>query len=239
MEMKTRQLIFLTAIAAPLLLLSGCLNPVMFKKGAYSIDDWESWVGWNDSYGRHEIREGRLYYYPQPNQDSSLENPSGGAYPGLITAKELPGQNWRLEFKAVPNAKAGAKKSFLTYVWFGDETHRPMPDGGKTVFRILLEQRFETGASQPLLIVSYGPGGKTFELPKDALVFRFERAGRIFKALYSGNGKSFADIFEAEAPQTLAAPSQKVAIGAKAEGEPDNAFCEYEYIKINGQSLVE
>ena len=236
--MKIKRLIFLTALAAPLLL-SGCLNPAMFKKGAYSIDDWESWIGWNDSYGRYEIREGRLYYYSQPNQDSSLENPSGSAYPGLIAAKELTGQNWRLEFKAVPSAKAGAEKSFFTYVWFGDEAQRPVPAGAKTVFRILLEQRFEAGASQPLLIVSYGPGGKMFKLPKNALVFRLERTGGIFKAFYSSNGKSFADIFEAEAPQTLSAASQKVAIGAKAGDGSDDAFCEYEYIKINGQSLVE
>jgi len=218
---------------------AGCINPAMFKKGAFSIDDWETWIGWNDSYGRHEIKDGRLYYYPQPNQDSSLENPSGGAHPGLIAAKELTGQSWRLEFKAVPNAVAGAKKSFFTYIWFGNETHRPIPSGGKTVFRILLEQRFEAGASQPLLFVSYGPDGKMFALPKDALVFRFERAGKIFKALYSANGRAFADIFEAEVPGTLAAPSQKIAIGAKMEGGTDNAFCEYEYIKFNGQNLVE
>jgi hypothetical protein len=232
--MKISRPVFITAC----LLIAGCFNPAMFKKGAYSMDDWESWLGWNDSRGRHEVRDGRLYYYPQADQDSSIENPSGGANPGLIAAKELQGQNWWLEFKAVPHIKPGAKKSFLTYVWFGDETRRPLPESAGTAFKILFEQLFEAGSDRARLLISYGPGGKIFELPRDAGVLRIERAGKDFKALYSRDGKTFGNIFEAEAPQTLGALSQKIAIGAKAAGEPGGAFCEYEYIKFNSQDLI-
>ena len=53
-----------------LLVLAGCMfNPALYKKGAFSIDDWETWTSWNDAFGEHSVSSGELSYRLGAGQD--------------------------------------------------------------------------------------------------------------------------------------------------------------------------
>ena len=68
-------------ILAPLLaavLAAGCINPAMFKKGAYAVDDWESWTGWNDTHGSNQAANDGLQAVGSA-ANKALDTVKGGA----------------------------------------------------------------------------------------------------------------------------------------------------------------
>ncbi|OGR50587.1 MAG: hypothetical protein A2049_10855 [Elusimicrobia bacterium GWA2_62_23] len=218
--------------------LAGCLNPMMFKKGAYAIDDWETWTGWNDAYGSHEATPDGVYYRLTERQDDTRDMSSDGYSPGLILSRELMGQNWILDLEADFKIPPGQVKRFSYGVWVGGDSVRPSIANPSATIKIVAQRQNGPKPGDDALLVFYLPGGKPFAVPRDAKVLRFARSGNVFSAAYAMNRKKFTPLFSVEAPAAADAPSQKFFIGGFAGGDPAGAYARLTSLRINGRETL-
>src|SRR3989338_7610946 len=111
-----KDFILLAGLTAAPGLTAGC-NPAMFKKGAYAVDDWETWTGWNNEYGSHEVRGDGLHYCLVARQHDSRDEPSDGYAPGLILSRELAGPKWQGGLEGGFLKPPGQIKSFFFFLF--------------------------------------------------------------------------------------------------------------------------
>jgi hypothetical protein len=229
----------MAAIAAAGLLAAGCLNPVMFRKGAFSIDDWDVWTGWNDAYGREELKNDGLYYYLTERQDDTRDMASDGYAPGLILSKEILGARWRLDAEADFNIPAGQVKRFSFGVWEGGDSARPSIGSASGSLKLVAQRQNGPAPADNALTVFYLPGGKQFRLPVKAKVLRFERSVNSFLVSYSMNRRKFVPVFKLDAGEAAAGvPSQKFFIAGFSGGDPEGAYLRLKSLKLNGQETL-
>ncbi|OGR68157.1 MAG: hypothetical protein A2081_02365 [Elusimicrobia bacterium GWC2_61_19] len=217
---------------------AGCINPAMFKKGAYAIDDWETWTGWNDAYGSHEVLPDGLYYRLTERQDDTRDMSSDGYSPGLILSKELLGASWTLDLEADFRIPPGQVKRFSYGIWEGGDSSRPSIGNASAVLKVLAQRQNGPRPQDDALLVFYLPGGKPFSLPINLKVLRFKRAGNFFSVDYSMNRKKFIPVFRLDAQAAAAVPSQKFFIGGFAGGDPQGAYARLTSLKINGRETL-
>ncbi len=234
--MNHRKALFLLLPAAALL--AGCLNPMMFKKGAYAVDDWETWTGWNDSYGSHEVLPDGVYYRLTERQDDTRDTSSDGYSPGLILSRELFGESWTLDLEADFKMPPGQVKRFSFGVWVGGDSARPSIGNPSGVVRIMAQRQNGPRPEDDALLVFYLPGGKPYYAPREARALRFSRAGDTFTAAYSLKRGKFTPLLSVRAPGAAGAPSQKFFIGGFAGGDPAGAYARLTSLKINGRETL-
>lgn len=218
--------------------LAGCLNPMMFKKGAYAIDDWETWTGWNDAYGSHEATPDGVYYRLTERQDDTRDMSSDGYSPGLILSRELMGQNWILDLEADFKIPPGQVKRFSYGVWVGGDAARPSIGSASATLKIVAQRQNGPRPADDSLIVFCLPGARPFALPKDLKVLRFERDGNFFSVSYAMNRKTFVPVFRLDAGSAAEAPSQKLFIGGFSGGDPQGAHMRLKSLKLNGTEVL-
>ncbi len=226
------------ALAALLLaaaLSAGCINPLMFKKGAFAVDDWASWTGWNDTYGSDQAKNDGLYYYLTARQDDTRDEPSDGYAPGLILSRELTGARWQTDLEADFNIPPGQTKRFSYGVWVGGDAARPSIGSGAAVMKIVVQRQNGARPGDDNLIVFALPGGRPFSLPKNLKVLRIERDGNYFTVSYAMNRKKFIPVFRLDASDAAASPSQKFFLGGFSGGDPQGAYARFKSFKINGK----
>lgn len=228
----------LAALAAAAVFTAACLNPAMFKKGAFAVDDWETWTGWNNEYGSHEVRGDGLYYYLAARQDDSRDEPSDGYAPGLILSRELSGTKWQADLEADFKIPPGQMKRFSYGVWVGGDAARPSIGNASAALKLLVQRQNGPRPADDNLTLFCLPGGKPFGLPKKLKVLRFERDGKYFTVSYAMNRKDFIPVFRLDAGETLDAPAQKFFIGGFAGGEPAGAFAHLKSLRINGSETL-
>lgn len=227
-------------LLAPLLaaLLAGCLNPAMFKKGAYAVDDWESWTGWNDAYGSHEARNDGVYYTLTARQDDTRDEPSDGYAPGLIISRELTGEKWRADLEADFKLPPGEMKRFSYGVWVGGDAARPSIGNASATLKIIVQRQNGPRPMDDTFIVFCLPGARPFALPKNLKVLRFERDGKFFSLSYALNRRTFVPVFRLDASSALPAPSQKLFLGGFAGGDPQGAYMRLTSLKLNDREVL-
>lgn len=227
-------------LLAPLLaaLLAGCLNPAMFKKGAYAVDDWESWTGWNDAHGSNEARPDGVYYTLAARQDDTRDEPSDGYAPGLIISREMTGERWRADLEADFNIPAGAMKRFSYGVWVGGDAARPSIGSASGSMKIIVQRQNGPRSADDSLIVFCLPGARPFALPKDLKVLRFERDGNFFSVSYAMKRGKFTPVFRLDASSALPAPSQKLFVGGFSGGDPQGAYMRLKSLRINDKEVL-
>lgn len=235
--MKTKKTLLLICGFAAAALAAGCLNPMMFKKGAYAIDDWETWTGWNDAYGSHEVTPDGVYYRLTERQDDTRDMASDGYSPGLILSRELMGENWTLDLEADFNIPPGQVKRFSFGVWAGGDSARPSIGNASAILKLVAQRQNGPRPGDDALIVFALPGGKPYRVPLKAKVLRFSRAGRYFSAAYGMNRKKFTPLLTAEAPPGEI-PSQKFFLGGFAGGPTDGAYARLTSLRINGREVL-
>ncbi len=235
--MRNKKNLALGALLAAAVMTAGCLNPMMFKKGAYSMDDWDTWTSWNDAYGSHEVTPDGVYYRLTPRQDDTRDMPSDGYSPGLILSRELMGNSWTVDLRADFNIPPGQIKRFSFGIWAGGDSARPSLGNASAVMKIVAQRQNGPRPGDDALIMFSLPGGKPYYLPLKAKVLRFARAGRVFSAAYSLKGKKFLPVLAAEAPDGDI-PSQKFFIGGFAAGPTDGAYARLTSLKINGREVL-
>lgn len=219
-------------------LLAGCLNPMMFKKGAYAMDDWDTWTGWNDAYGSHEVRPDGVYYRLSERQDDTRDMSSDGYSPGLIISRELFGAAWTVDLEADFKLPPGQVKRFSFGVWVGGDSSRPSLGNPSGVVRVLAQRQNGPRPADDALLVFYLPGGKPYQVPKEARALRFSRAGNVFTAAYSLKRGKFTPIFSVQAAAAEGAPSQKFFLGGFAGGDPEGAYARLTSLKVNGRETL-
>ena len=217
---------------------AGCLNPAMFRKGAYAMDDWETWTGWNDAYGSHEVRADGLYYFLTERQDDTRDESSDGYSPGLILSREVPGSSWQVDLQADFKLPPGQVKRFSYGIWEGGDSSRPSIGNASGILKVLAQRQNGPRPEDDALLVFYLPGGKPFKVPVEAKVLRFERTGNFFSVSYSLNRKKFTPLFRLNAPAAALAASQKFFIGGFAGGNPEGAYARLTSLKINGRETL-
>ena len=228
----------LLAVAVLAALTAGCINPAMFKKGAYAIDDWETWTGWNDAYGAHELKPDGLYYYLTERQDDTRDESSDGYSPGLILSKELTGNSWRADLETDFKIPPGQVKRFSYGIWEGGDSSRPSIGNASGILKVLAQRQNGPRPEDDALLIFCLPGGKPFKVPTGAKVLRFERAGNFFSVSYAMNRKKFTQLFRLNAPPAAFAASQKFFIGGFAGGDPAGAYARLTSLKINGRETL-
>jgi len=221
-----------------LLLAAGCINPAMFKKGAYAVDDWESWTGWNDAYGSNQAANDGLYYRLTAGQDDTRDEPSDGYAPGLIISRELTGARWRADLEADFKIPPGTMKRFSYGIWLGGDAARPSVGSGSAALKIIAQRQNGPRPADDSLIVFCLPGARPFTLPKDLKVLRFEREGNFFSVSYAMNRKTFVPVFRLDAAAAVSAPSQKFFVGGFAGGDPQGAHMRLKSLKLNGSEVL-
>lgn len=227
------------ALAAAFLLAAGCFSPAMFKKGAFAIDDWETWTGWNDAYGRDEVRNDGLYYYLTERQDDTRDTSSDGYSPGLIISREIPGADWRIDVEPYFNIPPGQVKRFSFGIWEGGDSARPSIASASGTLKLIAQRQNGPEPADDALIVFSLPGGKPFRVPIKAKTLRFERNGNFFSVSYSLGRKKFVPLFRLDAGDAAAGvPSQKFFIGGFSGGNPEGAYARFSSLKINGTEVL-
>ncbi len=234
--MKIPAKIFCAALTA--VLAAGCLNPSVFRKGAFSVDDWETWTSWNDSYGKHELLPDGLYYRLTERQDDSRDEASGGYCPGLIISRNVPGRKWRVDIEADFKIPPGPAKRFSYGVWLGSDYSRPSLGSSAGALQVLAQRQNGPNPEDDSLQVFYLPGGKPFKLPADLKVLRFEREDVFFTVSYSSDKKIFTPVFRLNALSAADAPAQKFFISGFAGGNPGGAYARFTSLKINGTEVL-
>ena len=234
MKFSTR--LFCAALAAAFA--AGCINPASFRKGAFAIDDWETWTSWNDEYGSNEVRRDGLYYYLTARQDDTRDEPSDGYAPGLILSRELSGLKWQADLEADFKLPKGQMKRFSYGVWLGGEAARPSLGSAAAALKVLAQRQNGPRPQDDSLTLFYLPGGKPFSLPKKLKVLRFERDGDYFSVSYSMDRKQFLPVFRLNAALADTAPAQKFFIGGFAGGDPQGAYARFRSLKINGSETL-
>lgn len=229
---------FIAAIILAAAFTAGCISPIMFKKGAYAIDDWETWTGWNDAYGTHVVNPDGLYYYLTERQDDTRDESSDGYSPGLILSRELLGGSWQVDLQADFKIPPGQVKRFSYGIWEGGDSSRPSIGNASGILKIIAQRQNGPRPEDDALIVFYLPGGKPFKVPTGLKVLRFERAGNFFSVSYSMNKKKFTPLFRLDAPPAAFAASQKFFIGGFAGGNPEGAYARFTSLKINGTETL-
>lgn len=229
---------FLAALILAAAFMAGCISPIMFKKGAYAIDDWETWTGWNDAYGAHEVKPDGLYYYLTERQDDTRDESSDGYSPGLILSRELPRGGWQADLQADFNIPSGQVKRFSYGIWEGGDSSRPSIGNASGILKIIAQRQNGPRPEDDALVIFYLPGGKPFKAPVGLKVLRFERTGDLFSVSYSMNKKEFKPLFRLEAPAAAFAASQKFFIGGFAGGDPAGAYARFTSLKINGTETL-
>jgi len=217
---------------------AGCINPAMFRKGAYAIDDWETWTGWNDEYGSHEVKRDGLYYRLAARQDDTRDEPSDGYAPGLILSRELPGLKWLADLEADFKIPPGQMKRFSYGIWLGGDASRPSLGSASASLKVLVQRQNGPRPQDDALNLFYLPGGKTFALPKKLKVLRFERDGNFFTVSYSMDKKRFSPVFRLDAAVADSAPAQKFFIGGFSGGDPQGAYARFKSLRINGSEVL-
>lgn len=235
MKKETNPIILFPLLAV---LLAGCLNPAMFKKGAYAVDDWESWTGWNDTHGSNEARNDGLYYTLAARQDDTRDEPSDGYAPGLIISRELTGARWRADLEADFKLPPGDMKRFSYGVWVGGDAARPSIGNASGTLKIIVQRQNGPRPADDSLIVFCLPGARPFALPKDLKVLRFERDGNFFSVSYALKRNKFTPVFRLDASAALPAPSQKFFVGGFAGGDPAGAHMRLKSLKINDKEVL-
>lgn len=228
----------LAAIAAAAVFTAGCISPSMFKKGAYAVDDWDTWTGWNDEYGSHEVRGDGLYYRLTARQDDSRDEPSDGYAPGLILSREIAGVKWQADLEADFKMPPGQMKRFSYGVWLGGDSSRPSIGNASAVLKVLVQRQNGPRPADDTLTLFCLPGGKPFPLPKKLKVLRFERDGNYFSVSYALNRKDFTPVLRLDASAVVDAPSQKFFIGGFAGGDPQGAYARFKSLKLNGKEIL-
>jgi len=228
----------LAALALAAALAAGCISPAMFKKGAYAMDDWETWTGWNDAYGSHEVAPDGVYYRLTERQDDTRDMASDGYSPGLILSRELLGANWTLDLEADFKIPPGQVKRFSYGIWEGGDSSRPSIGNASAVLKVMAQRQNGPRPQDDALLVFYLPGGKPFSLPVKTRVLRFQRAGNFFSVFYSLNRKKFLPVFRLDARAVANVPSQKFFIGGFAGGDPEGAYARLTSLKINGEETL-
>jgi len=223
---------------AACLLLAGCISPVMFKKGAYAMDDWDSWTGWNDAYGEGEVNSGGLYYRLTARQDDTRDEPSDGYNPGLILSRELQGPRWRVDLEADFRIPPGQMKRFSYGVWVGGDSARPSLGNASAAVKLVVQRQNGPRPSDDALDLIVMPGGRPAPLPRKLKVLRFERDGNYFTVSYALNRKDFTPLLRLDASAAADAPSQKFFVGGFAGGDPQGAYARFRSLKINGREVL-
>jgi len=237
MTMAKKNALFLIPLAA-LCLAAGCVNPTIFKKGAFAVDDWESWTGWNDAYGSDEALSDGLYYRLAARQDDTRDEPSDGYAPGLIISRDLIGEKWRADLEADFKIPPGQVKRFSYGIWVGGDGARPSIGNASATLKIIAQRQNGPRPADDALIAFCLPGARPFALPKDLRVLRFERDGRFFSVSYALNRKTFVPVFRLDAGDAAAAPAQKFFAGGFAGGDPEGAYMRLKSLKINGEEIL-
>ena len=224
--------------AAAACLAAGCINPMMFRKGAFAMDDWDSWTGWNDAYGHNEARRDGLYYFLSANQDDTRDEPSDGYYPGLILSRDLPGPRWRVDLETDYSIPPGRVKRFSYGIWVGGDSSRPSIGNASAVMKLLVQRQNGPVPADDTLMIIMLPGGKPVELPKKLKVLRFEREGNYFTVSYAMNRKTFKPVLRVDASQASEAPAQKFFLGGFSGGDPAGAYMRFKSLQINGRETL-
>jgi hypothetical protein len=233
--MKLKHFIPGCAALAACLLASGCGSSYSFMR----IDDWDTWTGWNDAYGREELKNDGLYYYLTERQDDTRDTSSDGYSPGLIISKEILGATWRIDVEPYFKIPPGQVKRFSFGIWEGGDSARPSIASASGTLKIVVQRQNGPKPADDALLVFYLPGGKPFRLPVKAKALRFERKGNFFTFYYSLNRKKFEPVFRLDAGDTAASvPSQKFFIAGFAGGNPEGAYARFSSMKINGAEIL-
>lgn len=228
----------LLLLAAAAAFSAGCINPEMFRKGAFAMDDWDSWTGWNDAHGAAEVRRNGLYYYLTARQDDTRDEPSDGYVPGLILSRELFGDRWQADLEAEFKIPAGQIKRFSYGVWVGGDSSRPSIGNASGAMKLLVQRSNGPRPSDDDYYLIVLPGGKPVPLPRDHKVLRFERAGPFFTVSTSRNRKEFTPLLRLDGTAAADAPSQKLFVGGFAGGDPAGAYARFKSIRINGREVL-
>jgi len=232
-----RKRFLLAALAAASVFAAGCVTAV-FRKGAFAINDWDTWTGWNAEYGADEMKGDGLYYYLTARQDDSRDEPSDGYAPGLILSRELSGGKWQADLEADFKIPPGQMKRFSYGIWVGGDAARPSIGSASAVLKILVQRQNGPRPADDSLTVFYLPGGKAFPLPINLKVLRFERDGNYFSVSYSVKKKVFVPVFRLDASSAADEPSQKFFIGGFAGGDPQGAYARFKSLRINGHETL-
>jgi hypothetical protein len=233
-----RKRFLLAAIAAAGVFAAGCAGTAIFRKGAFAIDDWDTWTGWNDEYGANEMKGDGLYYYLAARQDDSRDEPSDGYAPGLILSRELSGLKWQADLEADFKIPPGQMKRFSYGIWVGGDAARPSVGSASASLKVLVQRQNGPRPADDSLTLFYLPGGKPFDLPKNLKVLRFERDANYFSVSYSMNRKQFIPVFRLDASAAADAPAQKFFIGGFAGGDPQGAYARFKSLKLNGSEIL-
>lgn len=226
------------AALAAALLASGCLNPAMFRKGAFATDDWDSWTGWNDAHGSSEVKSDGLYYYLTARQDDTRDEPSDGYVPGLILSRELLGPRWQADLEADFKIPPGQMKRFSYGVWIGGDSARPSVGSASASMKLLVQRQNGPRPQDDSLTLICLPGGKPVPLPLKLKVLRFERDGNYFTVSYAPDRKNFTAALRVDAAAAADVPSQKFFLGGFAGGDPAGAYARFKSLKINGREVL-
>lgn len=219
-------------------LLAGCVSPAMFGRGAFSLDDWDTWTGWNDAYGSSELKGGDLYYHLTARQDDTRDEPADGYLPGLIRSRDLDGERWRVDAEADFRLPPGHMKRVSLGVWAGADGARPSignPDG---LLKLVVQRQNGPRPEHDSFIAVALPGGSPVALPKKAKVLRFERSGAVFSLSYSLDRKKFTEALRADASALASLPAQKFFLGGFAGGDPQGAHARLKSFRLNGSELL-
>lgn len=225
----------ITLALPALLLLAGC-NPAIFKKGAFSVDDWETWTSWNDAFGEHNVSSSRLAYRLSANQDDTQDMPFDGRSPGLILSKTVAGRDWRVEVSPKFKVPPGALKRVSFGMWVGREGSRPSLGSPAAALKLLAQRQNGPAPEDDVLIVSAPPvKDSPVKIPKETKTLRFEKSGGYFFISYSLDGQVFTRALRAESAEGSAAESQKFFVSGRADGSARGAWAEFYGLKISGQ----
>ncbi|OIN99344.1 MAG: hypothetical protein AUJ51_13030 [Elusimicrobia bacterium CG1_02_56_21] len=229
--------LLLAGIAAAAVLTAGC-NPALFRKGAFAIDDWQTWISWNDAYGSHEVLPDGLYYRLAERQDDTRDEPSDGYAPGLILSREISGMKWRVDLEADFKIPPGHMKRFSYGIWLGGDSARPSIGSASASLKLLAQRQNGPRPQDDSLTVFYLPGGKPYPLPAKLKVLRFERDNNFFTVSYAMNRKKFVQALRLDATAAADAPSQKFFIAGFSGGDPQGAYARFKSLKINGSEIL-
>ncbi|MCM2268016.1 MAG: hypothetical protein NDI60_09630 [Elusimicrobiales bacterium] len=217
---------------------AGCLNPMMFKKGAYAVDDWETWTGWNDAYGSHEVAPDGVYYRLTERQDDTRDMSSDGYSPGLILSRELLGPAWTVDLEADFKIPPGQVKRFSYGIWVGGDSVRPSIGSASAIIKVMAQRQNGPRPEDDALMVFYLPGGKALQVPVKARTLRFSRSGTVFSVAYALKRGKFTTVLSVDAPAAADAPSQKFFLGGFAGGPTSGAYAKLTSLKINGREIL-
>jgi len=226
----------LTPALPALLLLAGCLNPAIFKKDAFSADDWETWTSWNDEYGSHIVSGLKLIYSLGEKQDDTQDMPFDGRLPGLILSKTVSGRSWRVEVSPEFKIPPGQLKRFSFGVWLGREGARPSLGSPAAVLKLLAQRQNGPAPEDDIFTVSAPPvKDSPIQIPKEAKTLRFEKSGGYFSIFYSLDGREFRLALRAASAEANDSESRKFFVSGRTDGSPRGAHAKFTNLEITGQ----